>query len=289
MTEKIILGTVQFGLNYGINNQSGKVSEEEVNQIFDYSFQNGVSILDTADAYGNATDLIGNYNKQSNNQFKIITKFKSGHSDIAALDKVVTDTLERLNISQIFGYLYHSFDDYKKYSDTLVLLEELKEKGYIKYIGVSIYTNEQFEELLEVETIEIIQLPYNLLDNINQRGDLMKRAKAKGKIIHIRSVFLQGLFFKSLDTLPDKLLPLKNDLQQLKTITIKYQMDMASLALNYVMSNPDIDGVLIGVDSLTQLQQNITAIQNPLPIPVKNIIDNIKVEDTYLLNPSNWS
>jgi aryl-alcohol dehydrogenase-like predicted oxidoreductase len=286
---KLILGTVQFGLNYGINNDNGKVDETSVTSILNHAYLNGINTLDTADAYGNATDRIGNYHRQSDYEFRVITKFKSGHSEIDAIKNVVQENLKRLEIPQVFGYLYHSFNDFKKYSGTLKELEELKKEGYIKHIGVSIYTNEQFEELLEYDAVEIIQLPYNLLDNANKRASLIKRAKDLGKIIHVRSVFLQGLFFKELETLPATLLPLKEDLQIIKDVVKNNKISMAELALNYVMSNPNIDGILVGVDSLEQLKMNIKAIEEPLPIAIKEAIDAISVQNIALLNPSNWS
>lgn len=285
---KIILGTVQFGLNYGINNQSGKVNERDIGEIFNYAHKKNISTLDTADAYGDAINIIGNYHNQNKNEFKIITKFKSTHREIDNLENLVKNSIKQLNISKIFGYLYHSFDDFKKYNYTLQELIALRDKGFIQHIGVSIYTNEQFEELLKYDEIEIIQLPYNLLDNSNKRGELIQRAKALGKIIHVRSVFLQGLFFKDLKTLPDKLLPLKKDLQTIRNITTEYQINMAALALNYALSNPNIDGVLIGVDNLEQLKINIKVAKQPLNQEIIAAIDAIFIQETSLLNPSNW-
>lgn len=288
MISKLILGTVQFGLDYGINNKVGKVPSDEVRAIFDYAKNNGIRILDTAEAYGNATELIGSYHKATKHQFSVITKFNSKFNSFENLEDEVIRNLRQLNISNFLGYLYHSYDDFKNYKNIISQLENLKTKGYIKHIGISIYTNEQFEEVLDDRTIEIIQLPYNLLDNFNRRGDLIRRAKEKGKIIHTRSVFLQGLFFKNLNTLPKKLLPLKELLKQINHLASEYNIDIASLALNYVLANPDIDGVLVGVDCLQQLKKNISSAQSPLPKKLIDTIDNIKVKDSSLLNPSNW-
>lgn len=289
MISKLILGTVQFGLDYGINNAEGKPKTAEVHKIFEFAQKAGIQVLDTADAYGNAVDLIGNYHLNSLELFNVITKFKtSANSDTLNLEALVNQSLERLNIPQIFAYLYHSFDDYKKYYWTFQKLIDLKKEGKIKYIGVSIYTNEQFETTLNDENVDIIQLPYNLLDNDNQRGALIKKAKQNGKIIHVRSVFLQGLFFKDLNKLPEKLLPLKDDLEKIKTIANDYKISLADLALNYAVNNPLIDGVLVGVDNIQQLQTNLTALETTLNDEVIKEINQIFVKNNALLNPSNW-
>ena len=77
MSNKLILGTVQFGLNYGINNLGGKISPTEANRILHYAHKNDISILDTASAYGNSEVVIGEFLSQNENiEFDIITKLK---------------------------------------------------------------------------------------------------------------------------------------------------------------------------------------------------------------------
>lgn len=290
MTEKLILGTVQFGISYGINNMTGRIRQEDVFSILNYAQSAGIHLLDTADAYGNAVDLIGKYHATfSSNKFQVITKFKSLEHQETNIEYFVKDSLSRLDTTYLFGCLYHSFGDYLKYKKSPQHLLSLKTIGKIKYLGVSIYTNEQFCIALEDENIDIIQLPYNLLDNQVQRGELMREAKLRGKIIHVRSVFLQGLFFKDINLLPSYLLPLRECLQRLRDLSNIYKIGIAELALNYVANNPLIDGVLIGVDNLPQLKINIQSLGKPLSTEIIEAINSISVPDTNLLNPSNWS
>lgn len=286
---KLILGTVQFGLNYGINNSAGKPRKDEIFEILDYAYNNAIKILDTADAYGNAVDVIGEYHKRSNNKFDIITKFKIGENRDFSLSKIVEATLKRLNVKQIWGYLFHSFDDYAKYDYIINELIELRNANLFQHIGVSIYTNEEFEQIIEDSRIDIIQLPYNLLDNLYLRGDLMKKAKDNNKIIHTRSAFLQGLFFKDINSFPQKLKPLVPYVVQLQKLATDNQLSMANLALNYPVLNEYIDNVLIGVDNLEQLKSNISSIEiNSIAVELMHKINKIKVEEQNLLHPSNW-
>ena len=129
MTNKLILGTVQFGLNYGINNPHGKPSEGQIAKILDYAYNHGLTILDTADAYGNATKIIGNYNIKSPNKFKINTKFKGNESHI---EDQLDSSLCTLNADFVNIYFYHSFDDFVRYPDLKTQLLDLKEQRKIK-------------------------------------------------------------------------------------------------------------------------------------------------------------
>ena len=74
----------------------------------------------------------------------------------------------------------------------------MKLNGAIKHIGVSVYTNDQIKLLINEDLITVVQLPFNMLDNVLVKGELLDDMKSKGKIVHTRSAFLQGLFFKDL-------------------------------------------------------------------------------------------
>jgi aryl-alcohol dehydrogenase-like predicted oxidoreductase len=291
MTNKIILGTVQFGLEYGINNGSGKPSQETVNSILDLSFENGITILDTAEAYGNAQEVIGNYHHASANKFKVITKFSAKRNDLPQdIESRVKQNIQLLKVSSLHSYMFHSYTDFElhfpRFKNQLV---SLKKEGLVQKIGVSIYTNREFESLLERDDIDLIQLPFNLLDNQFQRGSLIQKAKDKGVEIHTRSVFLQGLFFKELQHLAESFSALKPYLNELKSISKEYSVSMNQMALNYAINQPNIDSVLIGVDLPEQLLNNLEAIKNKLPVEVIRRIDVIKVKEIEMLNPSNWS
>ena len=142
MNSRIILGTVQFGLDYGINNHFGKPDTRQVFHILEIASNSGIKILDTADAYGNASELLGEFNKYQPDLFEINTKFKANQVTISSQ---VAKSHERLNISSINTYFFHSFDDFINYPNLFKELRILKNNGYIKKIGVSVYGNDEFE------------------------------------------------------------------------------------------------------------------------------------------------
>lgn len=285
MNNKLILGTVQFGLNYGINNLTGQPSEQEVFNIFDEAYFQGIQFLDTADAYGNAINIIGNYHLRGNNTFKILSKFNC--IEKGKLEQNAKEALEKTHIHAFEVYSYHSFSSYSERPYLMDELLLLKQQGLIKKIGISIYTNDEFQCAINDDFIDVIQLPFNLLDNQNIRGSLLEQAKQKEKEIHIRSVYLQGLFFMNTDLLPERLLSLKPYLQSLHDYCKKESINMETLALSYALYNQNIDQVLIGVDTKEQLIKNLNA-SKEIPQAFDFINSHILVKETELLNPANW-
>jgi aryl-alcohol dehydrogenase-like predicted oxidoreductase len=286
MIDKLILGTVQFGLNYGINNSIGKPSKSKVFEILDYASSAGIKTLDTANAYGDSELVIGKYIEARNkSEFNICSKFHEYNN----ITEIIESTLSRLHSKNIGCFSFHNYDCYKSISDTETeKLLNYKKDGIIEKIGVSIYTNKQLMEVINCSWIDVIQLPFNLLDCDAEKIELLKLAKNKHKIIHTRSVFLQGLFYKNLETLPDKLLPLKPYLQIIDVIALENNMSKNQLALSFVLQNNLIDNVLIGVDSIEQLRENLNGIVYINEKTIKQI-HSINLDKPDLLNPSNWN
>ena len=287
MDDKLILGTVQFGLSYGINNSVGKPEKESVFDILSYAHDNGIKHLDTAELYGNAHELIGEFHKlHPTKKFNIITKFPH-HFDVS-LDNKIKSYLNQLNIDQLEAILFHSFDSYINHKSHLNNLVKFKSES-VKYFGVSVYTNEQMNEVIDDSNIDIIQIPFNLFDNLNLRGELIKKAKSKNKIIHTRSAFLQGLFFMKKDNPNCIRIKLENELDIVVDISLKSSIPIGSIALNYCLMQDNIDGVLIGVDSLEQLKENIHFAENKIPNQYLEEINEIRINNIELLNPSLWN
>lgn len=287
-TNKIILGTVQFGIPYGINNSQGMPAMQQVFDMLDFAANNGISMLDTAEAYGEAEAVIAAYHRQTDKRFSIISKFKGGlHADLEAYTRQKTALL---GVEQLYSYMFHSYGDYESNAALVEELKDLKEKGLIEKIGISIYTNEELAAVTADETIELIQLPFNLLDNNSQRGPLLEKAKDAGKEIHVRSVFLQGLFFKDVASFPGALAPLAPYVEKLQRLAAVHETPLNQLALNYALAQPYIDKILIGVDSIEQLRENLHAIWPATPAyrHLFGQVNEIHVEETTLLNPANW-
>lgn len=272
---KLVLGTVQFGLQYGINS-AGRPSTEQVSDILDNAKAGGIQILDTSSAYGNAEEVLGEVKAGSN--FKIVSKYPK-------CDKSVADTfnnsLKVLGVDYLYGYLLHHFEVYRENKAVWNDFIQLQKKGKVDRIGFSLYEPWELDLILNDEIpFSLIQVPFNIFDR--QFEPYFQKLKEMDVEIHVRSTFLQGLFFKDRNALPEKLEPLKKHLLQLDEYAASKGISVGDLALNYNLQNPYIDGVLIGVDNKDQLMQNFASVKD-----VEINID-IQVEDPELLKPINW-
>lgn len=286
---KLIIGTVQMGLNYGINNSSGKISIKESHRILERAYSSGITTIDTAEVYGSAHHVIGDFHRQNPNiNFHVVTKLPQ-NIQANSVEIKVAKYLEDLGVDSLETLMFHSFESFVNNHHVVDVLVHLKSNGYIKNIGVSIYKNEQAQYLIDQDSISVVQMPFNLLDNIANRGDLMNRLKRKGKVIHSRSAFLQGLFFKKYDDQNIILKKLNSELEMLKQITIKFGCSMEELALSYCLMQENIDKVIIGVDSMNHLEANLDASSYLIGEKMAELINTIKVEDLDLLNPSLWN
>lgn len=282
---KLVLGTVQFGLDYGINNQSGQVQQNEVNKILQLAEESGIKTLDTSSAYGTSEIVLGKSLSENNLQFQIVSKYPPSEESVAA---VFTSSIEKLHQKKLYGYLVHHFEFYQSHPHLWEEMKQLKAEGKVEKIGFSLYNTGQLQYLLDNEVVfDILQFPYNLLDR--QFDVYLPQLKQCGVEIYTRSVFLQGLFFKNLDSLSkqlEPLKPLKPYLLQIRTYCEAHALTIEQCALSFVLHNPFIDGVLIGVDNVNQLQDNINVASHTTDI--NEFVQQIIVKETSLLNPSNW-
>jgi aryl-alcohol dehydrogenase-like predicted oxidoreductase len=284
--DKLILGTVQFGLLYGINNKEGNLSDFAVNEILTFAAENGITDLDTAYSYGNAMERIGHFHKTTGIKFQVNTKFRIDTG--ITVSEQLQQSLGQLAIESVDTFFYHSFVDFINNPKIVVELNELKSRGYYKKTGVSIYNNDEFVHCINNIEVDVIQLPFNLLDNCSQRGKLIELAKKNKKEIQVRSVFLQGLFFMKAEDLPIKLLSLAPALYELFKIASELNINIEQLAMTYVQQQLNIDKIIIGVDSVEQLRKNVLDVDFKISEPYMKLISEILVEDITLLNPQNW-
>lgn len=272
---KLVLGTVQFGLQYGVNS-AGRPGEDAVREILSAAWMGGIDTLDTSSAYGNAEEVLGRCRKDP---FLLISKYPAGAGPVA---EVFADTLFRLRTDHLYGYLLHHFSVFRENPAVWEDFLQLKSVGRVHKIGFSLYEPEELEYILEQGApFDLLQIPFNVFDR--KFLPYMQDLHRKGVEIHVRSTFLQGLFFKDRNALPAKLQPLRKYLLQLDDYARENGLSVAEVALNANLQHPCIDGVLIGVDNLQQLQSNLQAVKDT---PVNLDVDVI---EKALLNPVNWN
>ena len=277
-----MIGTVQFGLDYGINNKVGIPSDLEISNILEVAKRESICFLDTSIAYGNSENKLGKYS----NKFNIITKSKNLNE---SKELIYSFEQSQKNLkNNIYGYLIHNANNLLTISDLWQRLLDLKSKNLVSKIGYSVYTCNQLENLIERNYIpDIIQLPYNILDKkFEKYFEFLKKCNVE---IHARSIFLQGLFFKNIDDFPKKLTPLKKYFTELKLICNNFNVSVEELAINFVYLNQNIDKIVVGIDSEFQLKNNILMVKKfRYNKSLFSKINKLIVKEQHLLNPTNW-
>lgn len=276
-TGKLVLGTVQFGCQYGINS-AGRPSQEAVDAILKEASAAGMTTLDTSCAYGDSEQVLGS--SGSTGSFQIVSKYLQTPG--STVGGAFAQSLERLKTDHLYGYLIHHFSDWTDNPAIWDEFRKLKDNGSVRRIGFSLYSPDELERLLAKDIdFDILQFPHNIFDR--KFDPYLPSLKDRGVEIHVRSTFLQGLFFKDRDSLSPKMQPLRKYLLELDAISAETGLSIAELALNYNIQNPFIDGVLIGVDNLSQLRVNLASICD------KTIEIDINIKEQELLNPVNWN
>jgi aryl-alcohol dehydrogenase-like predicted oxidoreductase len=277
---RLALGTVQFGLDYGISNTSGQVPIDEVRKVLKLAKEHDIYTLDTASGYGNSEGVLGEIGVDD---FQIVTKTTSLQLGVDNVLQMFHQSLTDLNTTSVDGLLIHNIEEVKdKQFDTLYKeLNKLKQDKLINKIGFSTYTPNQIDFLLDNFDFDLIQVPFNVFDTRLIDGNQLHLLNKKGVEIHARSVFLQGLLlnFKQLDGYFSKWKSQFNNYQE----TVKdSDLSLLEYALSFVLNTQEIDKVLVGVNSEEQLREIIKSTKD------QSDLNAYPIYDVNLLNPSNW-
>jgi len=290
---KVGLGTVQFGLDYGISNPRGQVPEDEVARILQVARRAGVQVLDTAFEYGSSEEVLGRHLTVAD-RFRIVTKtpgVRSAHvstDDARRLRTSFLLSLKRLGRAQVYGLLAHHAPDLLAEGGQILYAEmaALKREGLVQKIGASVYTGRQLDALLSRFAIDLVQLPLNVLDQRLLADGTLGRLRAAGVEIHARSVFLQGLLLMEPGRLDTRFSTVKDHLSQYHAFLGRAGVDPVRAALGFVASVPEVDQIIVGVVDAEQLQQVLDAAARP-PLDASELAC-FAWHDESILDPSRW-
>lgn len=289
MKNRLALGTVQFGLKYGVNNSTGKIPAEEAFKILDFAWDNGIDILDTAYVYGDSEKILGEFITNKGIDYKVVSKLAySGLEGYSSAKECLLKTLARLKQDKIYGYLIHRLKDIYIYQNLIEELKCLKKEGLVEKIGFSIYWIEEIKHLLDSNIdFDILEIPYNIFDQ--RFEEYFPVVKGLGVDIYARSVFLQGLFFMEIEKFTGNFQSAKKDVQRLRQLSSENGIPMHFLCLCFALLNLSIDRVIIGVDSLEQLRQNLGfAEYMDRTKSVYNLLKEFRIDNEELIIPVNW-
>ena len=299
---RLTLGTVALGMNYGISNDSGQPSAQESQDILSAASDLGINTFDTANDYGCAEALIGKYigGKKNEREPVIVTKFKLNAKDIFNRKQVreealksIQASLRSLQIKQVPVVLYHK----DEHVPTEILMDvlpplfaELKKEGLVNITGISLYYPHEIETLIKEDLFQAFQIPMNVFDWRLIRTGMLPALSRSDKIIFIRSVFLQGLFFMNTASLKGKLTGAEKYLKGLKHIAQQEGMSIAQLAFSFVRDTEGITSLIFGAVNTRQIEENIHLLNGPsLSEKARNDIETLTFDiPEDIIVPGKW-
>lgn len=255
--QRLALGTAQFGLAYGLNNQAGQPPATAVAGVLAAAQAAGLALLDTAAAYGNSEARLGEL-AGDNPAFELITKLPAGPP--AQVAQQLAASLARLRRGQLYGVMFHAFKPLQEEPAAWQALQAARAAGQVARIGVSLYHPHEAEWLLAGNwDVNLVQVPYNVLDQ--RFAAVLPRLAARGVEVHVRSAFLQGLLLREPAALPGFFRPLAPKLTQLRALAAEAGVPLPALLLLFAAYAPGVARAVVGVDSVANLHENLAAAQ----------------------------
>ncbi|WP_180183952.1 aldo/keto reductase [Acinetobacter sp. YH01020] len=283
---KLGLGTVQFGLSYGVANASGQVSLTEVKNILALAHTVGIRTLDTAIAYGNSEACLGQAGVE---QFNIVSKLPPLPENVDVNEWVETQiqaSLQRLNLKQLDALLLHRSLDIVE-SQGVVLQQALQhavDRGWLKAVGISIYDPVELEQIIPIWKPDLIQSPLNIFDQRLIQSGWLQKLNELGIRVHTRSVFLQGLLLMPEENIPAYFQPWTKYLSAWHEWCNEKNIEPIAAAIAFLNGITEVENIIVGVDSEAQLQQIVESAR----VQIDTDWQHWAISDKALIEPSRW-
>lgn len=274
---ELCLGTVQFGMDYGIRGKKKPPLSESL-KMLDYALHNGINMIDTANAYGEAEGVVGAYlekNPESRQKIQLISKFRPNLLDDVPADQYyqimkanLEESLQRLHTDYLDGYLLHSAR-YVYNNEIIEALLRIRKEGLVKNIGVSVYEVDEAEKGISRGDLDFLQLPFSVLDQRMLHQGVFALAEKNQFPLHTRSAFVQGLVMMRPEEVPpflrEKAMPI---LQAVETVCRETGLTKTQLAIGFVKQQKAITRLVFGVRNVEQLKEDIKVFSENLPVEV---------------------
>lgn len=287
LLDKIIIGTAQFGLDYGIANSSGKMDLFEIQKIINFARKNNIKNIDTAHAYGDCEERLG---KVGINNFDVIVKLPATIPTFPYdrwVKKSLNSSFKKMNINKADTVLIHNVKYLFEKKRGKIIYSELlkfKKEKKINNIGVSLYSIQDLKKVIKMYDIDVVLMSLNIFDQRIINNKIIKTLKNKKIKIYTRSTFLQGLLLLSKNQIPSKFRKWENKLENWFRLIKKSKTSAYDHCLNFVLNNKNIDKTLIGIDNFNQFK-DIFKFRKKLNLNYKNLNCN---RINRLINPAKW-
>lgn len=284
---RLALGTVQFGLPYGVANTGGQVPVATAEAMVGYAAARGVDTLDTAIGYGESEQVLGRIGVGN---FKVVSKLlplPAGILDVRAwVLRETAASLARLGVDRLHGLLLHRSSDLAGAHGPALYaaMLELKRAGTVRKIGISIYSPAELDAYFDAFDFDLIQAPFNLIDHRLATSGWLQRLKACNCEVHVRSAFMQGLLLMPRAAIPAKFSHWDALWDRWHTWLGRHNEDAIRVCLAFPLSFPEIDRVVVGAVDLAQLEQIAVATERS----PGHLLPDLACDDEKLINPAKW-
>jgi hypothetical protein len=284
---KLALGSVLFGLDYGVASPMRRVQQAEVNEILSEAARNGIDLVDTAIEYGASEDVLGRAGVAG---WSIVTKLPplpANCNDIESwIFSKIRESLGRLGVDRLAGLLLHRPEQiFSSFGDEILKsLVRSKAAGLVEKIGVSVYSPDDLGPILERFQLDVVQAPISILDRRLVVSGWARELRRRGIEVHARSVFLQGLLLLDGAELPQQFRRWKPIWDVWARYLAAERMTPLEACLRYALSVEEVDKVIVGVGSVQQLREILASAQGGvrrLPVWTESV-------DVDLVEPSRW-
>lgn len=284
---RLVLGTVQMGLDYGVANRRGRVSVDEARTILGFAREKGIDCLDTAAAYGESEATLGSLGMEG---WKVVTKLRGAPEvdDVVAWVRAeIAESLRRLRVQSVYAVLVHRADQMlgPKGEAIYATLKALQEEGRIGRVGVSIYGPDDLDILMPQFDFEIVQSPFSLLDRRIASSGWLDRCRERGIVVHGRSAFLQGALLMTPDERARRFSRWSPLWDRYESWLAESGQAAVQACLGFALAEERLDGVVVGVDSFSQLAQLVETAKTTRAVGYPDL----STPDLELINPARWN
>lgn len=292
---RLCLGTVQFGMDYGLCG-GRKPSPEEAVGMLDFATQNGVDAIDTARAYGDAEDVVGAFLSRRTvprERLFVVSKFGEESFDRnggrrLSLVASAEESLSRLKTDYLDAFVCHVASCAGD-AEVIAAMAELKRRGLARHVGFSVYETSEAMKALESEAVDFLQVPYSVFDQRMKRDGVFEISRRRGTDVHVRSVFVQGLALMTEEDVPPYLDRMRPRIRDLQSLCDEFGLTRRALAMAFVRRTAGISHLVFGVDSLGQLKENIGSFSEEIPDEALDRAAELFVDvEPELVMPNKW-
>ena len=290
---RIALGSAQWGLDYGISNNSGMTSLNSLKSILSLGRLNSINLIDTAQGYGDAE---ANLSRAGISDYDIVTKISlkslislDSHSLNEQLDNIMAKSFSNLGKDCLYGVLVHDANlllESPQIDNIFSAFESLKCRFNIKKLGISIYSPNDLHGIMKYYIPDIVQVPFNVFDQRFAEKDIQSLFLDFNIEVHVRSIFLQGLLLMNKNEIPKYFLKWSSLITNWHTFCSEKRISSLEGCLSFASSFDFVDRIVIGINNSPQLEEILHARILQLDA---NTLSNLYVNDPNLINPSNWS